>query len=415
MANWNNPTVNSLYTDFVDEVKNRDLDVAKMMDSATVTVTNPTSGMKRWNDSNSNWEEWNGSSWVALTTTYGISISGTAGAVAFANITGKPTTLSGYGITDAQGLDSDLTAVAGLSTTGLIVRTGSGTATTRSLAAPAAGFTITNSDGVSGNPTFVLANDLAALEALATTGLVRRTATSTWSAGTTVATAEIADDAVTYAKIQNVTATDRVLGRSTSGAGNVEEIICTAFARSLLATADAAAHRALATPFAAGTNMLFQQTSAPTGWTKDTTHNDKALRVVTGTASSGGATAFTTVFGSGKTTGSTVLTTAHLPASGLSIPGLSIPSLSVSASGSCSIAGMWGGGVTVPGGGPSSHLSFAEGGNANSLGGSASVTGSTGGGTTGTGTTGNMGSGGGHTHTESLDLQYVDVIVATKD
>ena len=35
---------------------------------------------------------------------------------------------------------------------------------------------------------------------------------------------EIADDAVTYAKIQNVSATDRVLGRDSSGAGEVEEI-----------------------------------------------------------------------------------------------------------------------------------------------------------------------------------------------
>ena len=48
--------------------------------------------------------------------------------------------------------------------------------------------------------------------------------------------------------------------------------------------------------FAAGTLMLFVQTSAPTGWTKDVNHNDKALRIVTGTAGSGGSTAFTTVF-----------------------------------------------------------------------------------------------------------------------
>lgn len=45
-----------------------------------------------------------------------------------------------------------------------------------------------------------------------------------------------------------------------------------------------------------GTAMLFAQTAAPTGWTKSATHNNKALRVVTGTASSGGSTAFTSVF-----------------------------------------------------------------------------------------------------------------------
>ena len=48
--------------------------------------------------------------------------------------------------------------------------------------------------------------------------------------------------------------------------------------------------------FPAGTLMLFQQTAAPTGWTKQTTHDNKALRVVTGSASSGGTSSFTTVF-----------------------------------------------------------------------------------------------------------------------
>ena len=50
--------------------------------------------------------------------------------------------------------------------------------------------------------------------------------------------------------------------------------------------------------FATGTVMLFVQTAAPTGWTKGTTHNDKALRLVTGTAGTGGSTAFTTVLAS---------------------------------------------------------------------------------------------------------------------
>lgn len=45
-----------------------------------------------------------------------------------------------------------------------------------------------------------------------------------------------------------------------------------------------------------GTTMLFQQSSAPTGWTKGASHNNKALRVVSGTASSGGSTPFTSVF-----------------------------------------------------------------------------------------------------------------------
>jgi hypothetical protein len=56
--------------------------------------------------------------------------------------------------------------------------------------------------------------------------------------------------------------------------------------------------------FAAGTAMMFVQTAAPTGWTKSTTHNNKALRVVSGTASSGGSVAFTTAFASQTPAGS---------------------------------------------------------------------------------------------------------------
>ena len=52
-------------------------------------------------------------------------------------------------------------------------------------------------------------------------------------------------------------------------------------------------------PFPAGTKMLFQQTSAPTGWTKVTSSVDnKALRVVSGTAGSGGSNAFTNTLAS---------------------------------------------------------------------------------------------------------------------
>lgn len=55
------------------------------------------------------------------------------------------------------------------------------------------------------------------------------------------ATWTIDNDAVTYGKIQNVSTTDRLLGRSSAGAGDIEEIICTAAGRALLDDANAAA------------------------------------------------------------------------------------------------------------------------------------------------------------------------------
>lgn len=53
----------------------------------------------------------------------------------------------------------------------------------------------------------------------------------------------LANGSVTYAKIQDVSATDKLLGRSSAGAGDVEEITCTAAGRALLDDASAAAQR----------------------------------------------------------------------------------------------------------------------------------------------------------------------------
>jgi len=64
----------------------------------------------------------------------------------------------------------------------------------------------------------------------------------TASAGSNATT--IANDAVTYAKIQNVSATDKLLGRSTAGAGDIEEITCTAAGRALIDDANATAQLA---------------------------------------------------------------------------------------------------------------------------------------------------------------------------
>lgn len=60
------------------------------------------------------------------------------------------------------------------------------------------------------------------------------------------------------------------------------------------------------------TAMLFRQATAPLGWTKLTNNNDKALRVVSGALADGGVLAFSSAFGQ-QTTNNFILTQAHLP------------------------------------------------------------------------------------------------------
>jgi hypothetical protein len=103
---------------------------------------------------------------------------------AFSSVTGKPTTLVGYGISDAQPLDSDLSALANAVSTGIYVRTGTGTSVTRSIAVQGTGLTISGADGISANPT-IISN--------ATAGnvgntLVSRDSGGAFSAGTITAT-----------------------------------------------------------------------------------------------------------------------------------------------------------------------------------------------------------------------------------
>lgn len=93
--------------------------------------------------------------------------------------------------TDVQGYDADLAALAGVSSNGLFARTGAGTAAARTITGPAAGVSVTNGDGVSGNPTIALANDLAAVEGLSGTGLAIRTGTDTWANRTITAGAGV--------------------------------------------------------------------------------------------------------------------------------------------------------------------------------------------------------------------------------
>lgn len=136
--------------------------------------------------------------------------------------------------------------------------------------------------------------------------------------------------------------------------------------------------------FPSGTRLSFQQTAAPTGWTKDTTANlnDSIMRIVTGSASNGGSTAFST-FNGQTTVGSTTLSTSQIP-SHFHVSGFA---------------------------GVNSNASFgvsttAVAGNINSQSGTT---------TNNHAKTSSVGGGGSHNHSITTSIKYYDFIVASKD
>jgi hypothetical protein len=137
-----------------------------------------------------------------------------------------------------------------------------------------------------------------------------------------------------------------------------------------------------AQPFPTGTLVLFQQSTAPIFWTKQTTHNDKALRVVSGVASSGGTNAFSTVNGpTAAFVNGHQLTVAEMPShthAKASVNGASVLTI--------------GGGGEGFGGGGGVHNDLA-----NML------------------TISPTGNDGAHSHTLNMAIAYVDVILAMKD
>lgn len=77
MANWSNPQLTSTYTDFMNQLKDRDTDLALQFDGTT--SSNLTTGTIRWNSSINRWQKWSGSSWGELTSTYGLTGLSTTG------------------------------------------------------------------------------------------------------------------------------------------------------------------------------------------------------------------------------------------------------------------------------------------------------------------------------------------------
>lgn len=116
----------------------------------------------------------------------------------------------------------------------------------------------------------------------------------TASAGSNATT--IANDAVTYAKMQNVSATDKLLGRSTSGSGDVEEITCTAAGRALIDDADAAAQRTTL-----GLGTLATQSGTFSGTSSGTNTGDQTI-TLTGDVTGSGTGSFAATIANGAVT-----------------------------------------------------------------------------------------------------------------
>ena len=102
-------------------------------------------------------------------------------------------------------------------------------------------------NGTSGTPLDVATDGITATQiaadAVGSSEIATDAVGSAEIAAGAVGTSEIADGSVAYGDIQNVSATDKVLGRSTAGAGSIEEITCTAAGRALIDDADATAQR----------------------------------------------------------------------------------------------------------------------------------------------------------------------------
>lgn len=115
-------------------------------------------------------------------------------------------------------------------------------------------------------------------------------ATGALAALDTVGTPQIDNDAVTYDKLQNVSATDRFLGRDSAGAGTVEEITAAA-ARTILNVEDGADVTDATNVSAAGAPIISSGAGVPASTPSkvgdiyiDTTNDDAYIAV--GTASS---------------------------------------------------------------------------------------------------------------------------------
>lgn len=260
-----------------------------------------------------------GSNWIILQANIDISIDGTLAA-------------NSDGLVPSQKAvktyaDTKLPEPSG---NGIAVKTGAGASTNRTIQGTANQISVSNGDGVAGDPT------------------ISATIASQ-------AEAEAGTDTTKLMTAQRVAQAIAALGSS---------------------------------GFPSGTRTDFQQTSAPTGWTKETgsAYNDASPRVITGAVGTGGSVAFSTLFARTATDSYTLTSPADIPAHKHPAPasGTVIASNAVPA----------GSGPTVAKGNATSPISSPV-----------SVTVNI----------GNTGSGGGHSHGMDMRVKFVDFIIAQKD
>ena len=172
--------------------------------------------------------------------------------------------------------------------------------------------------------------------------------------------------------------------------------------------------------FPSGTSMIFQQTTAPTGWTKQTSHDNKALRLVTGSVGTGGSNTFAAAFNTNNTVsgttggtavtitgsvGDTTLTTSQIPSHGHRIYDTTIRDSSLSTEDYSSHQAV-------------SIIKASRAYITNSEADGNPFIEHTGGGSAHNHAAGTL-AGGSHTHTFTdnfnLDVEYVDFIIANKD
>jgi len=112
---------------------------------------------------------------------------GSSWSVIQANLDGALLTTS-IGVT-VQGFDATLAALAAFNTNGMLVQTAADTFTARSIAVSGTGISVSNGSGVAGNPTLSIDAGLQALGAFNTNGILVQTANDTFAGRTITGTA----------------------------------------------------------------------------------------------------------------------------------------------------------------------------------------------------------------------------------